>query len=71
VLGALAACAGFVLLIEMILSLGANMGAPVRLVFMPGVHAADPRSPAAWICATGLLATGLGLLYWSPRAARQ
>jgi branched-chain amino acid transport system permease protein len=71
VLGALAACAGFVLLIEMILSLGANMGAPVRLVFVPGVHAADPRSPAAWICAAVLLATGLGLLYWSPRAARQ
>ncbi|MEX3937537.1 branched-chain amino acid ABC transporter permease [Paraburkholderia phymatum] len=69
-LGALATCAGFVLLIEMIQSLNANMGAPVRLAFLPGSIAADPRSTVPWIISIALLATGLALLYMKRHATR-
>lgn len=69
--GALAICAGFVVLVEMIQSLSANMGAPVRLVFLPGLHVADPHSVAPWIASLALLAVGLALLYLGPRAARR
>ncbi|MEX3937187.1 hypothetical protein AB4Y32_36545 [Paraburkholderia phymatum] len=69
-LGALATCAGFVLLIEMIQSLNANMGAPVRLAFWPGSIAADPRSTIPRIVSIVLLATGLALLYMKRHATR-
>jgi branched-chain amino acid transport system permease protein len=69
-LGALLACAGFVLLVELIQSLSANMGAPVRLAFLPGDLAADPRSAVAWVVSIALLAGGLALLCVKPRAAR-
>lgn len=70
VLGALAICSGFILLIEMIQSLNANMGTPVRLAFLPGVHAADPRSAVPWVVSIALLAGGLALLYTMRRATR-
>jgi branched-chain amino acid transport system permease protein len=61
-LGALATCAGFVLLIEMMQSLSANMGAPVQLGFLPGSHAIDPHHAVAWAGSIVLLAAGLALL---------
>ncbi|MFM0092027.1 branched-chain amino acid ABC transporter permease [Paraburkholderia sediminicola] len=70
-LGAISTCAGFILLIEMIQSLSANMGAPVPLAFLPGLHVANPRNAAPWIVSIALLATGLALLYVKPRASRQ
>jgi branched-chain amino acid transport system permease protein len=70
-LGSLASCAGFVLLIEMIQSLSANMGAPVQLAFLPGLHAADPRSAAPWIVSSVLLVAGAALLYVKPGAAQR
>jgi branched-chain amino acid transport system permease protein len=69
VLGAFAASAGFVVLIEMIQSLNANMGAPVKIGFLPGFHAADPHSVASWIVGVILVGAGAGLLYVKPRGA--
>jgi branched-chain amino acid transport system permease protein len=69
-LGALAACVGFILSIEMIQSLGANMGAPVRIAFLPQAYAADPHSVVAWIVSVALLAGGLSLLCVRQRIVR-
>lgn len=69
-LGGLAACAGFILLVEMIQSLNANMGAPVRLVFLPDSYAADPRGVTSWVVSIALLALGLALIVKKRRAAR-
>ncbi|MBP0592270.1 branched-chain amino acid ABC transporter permease [Paraburkholderia sp. LEh10] len=71
VLGALATCAGFILLIEMIQSLNANMGTPLRLAFLPGSYSADPRTAMPWLVSIALLAAGFALLYLRRRAARQ
>ena len=70
-LGALATCAGFILSIEMIQSLGANMGAPVRIAFLPEAYAADPHSAVAWIVSVALLAGGMALLLARQRIVRR
>lgn len=69
--GTLAACAGFVVLVEMIQSLNAKMGAPVAIGFVPGLHVADPHSATSWIVGAVLVAFGAGLLYAGPRVARR
>ncbi|MEM5329163.1 branched-chain amino acid ABC transporter permease [Paraburkholderia sp. JHI2823] len=69
--GGLAACAGFVLSIEMVQSLGSNMGAPVRIALLPEAYAADPRSAVAWIVAVALLAGGMALMFVQQRIVRR
>jgi branched-chain amino acid transport system permease protein len=65
-IGAIAACAAFVLLVEMILSLTENMGAPIKLGFGSSLMA-DPHRAMPWVIAIVLLVAGFALLTLKPR----
>jgi len=61
--GTLAAWVGFVLAIELIQSLSANMGTPLRVALAPGVAlTADPHAVPPWITAIVLITVGYLLL---------
>jgi branched-chain amino acid transport system permease protein len=72
VLGTLATWAGFVLAIELIQSLSANMGAPLHLALAPGAAlTADPHRVLPWLVALVLMAVGYVLLRRKARAANR